>query len=122
MNLNKYKRSCLFKSLSSSGHSLYPTHQNWKFLHIRNGQYTVFHISNFWSRRSLGRKPRCSSPLGFDFQTNSDHNTEKIKLYSVRALKRYLNEKNLIHGREMAAISKFGPQIFETYLIKSTFH
>ena len=36
------------------------------------------------------------SPLGFDVQTNSYHKTQKIKLYSVRALKRYLNEKNLI--------------------------
>ena len=54
-------------------------------------------------------------PLGFDVQTNSDHKPQKIKLYSVRALKRYLNEKNLIRGRVMATISKFSPQIFETY-------
>ena len=33
------------------------------------------------------------SPLGFDVQTNSDHQTQKIKLYSFGALKRYLNEK-----------------------------
>ena len=32
------------------------------------------------------------------------------------ALKCYLNEKNVIHGRVMATISKFSPQIFETYL------
>ena len=32
----------------------------------------------------------------------------KIKLYSVRALKRCLNGKNMIHGRVMATISK-GP-------------
>ena len=42
---------------------------------------------------------------------------QKIKLYSVIALKRYLNERNLIHGRVMATISKFSPQIFETYFI-----
>ena len=48
-------------------------------------------------------------------QTNSDHKTQKIKLCSVRALKRYLNEKNLIHGRVMATISKLSPQVFETY-------
>ena len=30
---------------------------------------------------------------------------KKIKLYSVRASKCYLNEKNLIHGRVMATIS-----------------
>ena len=33
----------------------------------------------------------------------------------VRALKRYLNEKNLIHGRVKATISKFSTWIFETY-------
>ena len=29
--------------------------------------------------------------------------------------KRYLNEKNLTHGRVMATISKFSPQFFEGY-------
>ena len=38
--------------------ALYPTQQNWKCLHIRNRQYRKLHISNFWSRRSLGRKPQ----------------------------------------------------------------
>ena len=55
------------------------------------------------------------SLLGFDVQTNSDHKAPKIKLCSVRALKGYLNEKNLMHDRVMATISKFSPQIFETY-------
>ena len=55
------------------------------------------------------------SPLGFDAQTNSDHKTQNIKFHSVTALKRYLNEENLIHGRVMATISKFSPQIFQTY-------
>ena len=39
----------------------------------------------------------------------------KIKLYSVKAIKRYLNEKNLIHGQVMATISVFNPPIFEKY-------
>ena len=99
MNLN------LFKSPSSSSHSFIPkTAQNWKCLHIRNRQYT----------ESVGRKPRSFSPLGFDNQINSDHKTQKVKLCSVGALKRYLNEKNLIHGRVMATTSKFSPQTFET--------
>ena len=34
------------------------TQQNWKRLHIRQGQYTEFHISNFWSRQSVERKRR----------------------------------------------------------------
>ena len=39
---------------------------------------------------------------------------KKITSCSVRALKRYLNDKNLTHGRVMSTISKFSPQIFET--------
>ena len=44
-----------------------------------------------------GRKLfRLFCPLGFDIQTNSDHKTKIIKLYSFRALNPYLNEKNLV--------------------------
>ena len=66
----------------------------------------------------LGENLDFFSPLGL---TNSDHKPYKIKFYSVRALKRYLNEKNLIHGRVMATISKFSPQIFETYFRSEIF-
>ena len=96
--------------------ALYPTQQNWKYLRIRDRQYTKFHISNFWSRQSLVRKPRFFSPLRFDVQTNSNLKTfAKIIFYSVRTFKHYLNEKNLIHGRVMAIISRFSPQIFGTH-------
>ena len=94
--------------------ALYLTQQNWQCLDIRNRKHTRFHISNFWSHQSLGGKSQFFSPLGFDIQRNSDHETPKIKLYSVKALKSYLNDKNLIHGRLTAAISKFSPHIFDT--------
>ena len=56
---------------------------------------------------------RVVGPFGFDVQTNSDHKIKKIKLYSVTTLKRYLNEKNLIHGRRViATISKFSSRKF----------
>ena len=55
----------------------------------------------------LGENLDLFSQLGFEVQANCDHKTQKIKLYSFRALKRYLNEKNLLHGREIATISKF---------------
>ena len=44
-------------------------------------------------------------------------NFPKFKLYSVmiRALIRYLNKRNLIHGQETATISKFSALIFEIY-------
>ena len=47
----------------------------------------------------LGENLDFFSSLGFDVQTDSHHETQEIKLCPVRALKRYLNEKNLIHGR-----------------------
>ena len=63
---------------------------------------------------SLGGKFDFFSPSGFEIQSDFDYRTSKIKFYSVRALKYYPNEKNLIHGRVTATISKFSPQIFET--------
>ena len=57
------------------------------------------------------------SPLGFEIQSDFDYRNTKLKFYFVRALKCHLNEKNLIHGRVTATISKFSPQIFETYLV-----
>ena len=76
--------------------ALYLTQQNWKCLYIRNWQYTEFHNSYFG----------VVSPLGFDIKRNSEHETPKIKLSSVRALQRYLNRKILIYGRETETISK----------------
>ena len=96
MNLNEYKGPFLFKSPSSSSHSFIPNTQSWKCLHVRNCQYTEFHILIFGVVDPLGENFDFFSPLGFDVQTNSNHKTQKIKLYSVRALERYLNEKNLI--------------------------
>ena len=58
--------------------------------------------------RPLGGKFNLFSPSGFEFQ-------KLIMLYSVKALKRDLNEKNQIHGRETVSISIFGALIYETY-------
>ena len=60
----------------------------------------------FWKNLDL------FGPLGFDIQRYAVHETTNIKLYSVRAFKRYLNEKR---GRETATISKFSALGFETY-------
>ena len=49
---------------------------------------------------------RVVSTLGYDIKIHSDQETPKIKFYSVEALKRYLNEKNLIHGQVTATVSK----------------
>ena len=57
------------------------------------------------------------SPSGFEFESDFDYNTSKMKFQSFRVLKRYLNEKRLIRGREAATVSKFGELIFETYCV-----
>ena len=57
----------------------------------------------------LGGKVDIFSPSGFEIQSDFDNKTSKIKFYSVKALKCYLNEKNLMHGRVTAMISKFSP-------------
>ena len=113
MNLNKFKGSFLFKSPSSSSHSFIPQHS-------KTGNVYIFVIANIQSFTSqifgvvgpLGENLDFFNPLEFDVKTSSDHRTQKIKLFSVIALKRYLNEKNLIHCRIMVTISKFSPQIF----------
>ena len=106
MNLNEYKGSFLFKSPFSSSHSLIPNTPKLEM-------FTYSQI--FGVVGPSGENLDFFSPLGFNVQTNSDHKIQKVKLYSVSALKRYLNEKNLIYGRVMTTISKFSPQIFETY-------
>ena len=69
--------------------------------HSKTGNVYIFVIANIQSFTSqifgivgpLGEKNLTFfSPLGFDVQETSDDKTQKIKLYSVRALKCYLNE------------------------------
>ena len=93
------------------------------YQHSKTGNVYIFVVANIQSFTPqifgvvgpLGENFDFFSPLRFDVQMTSDHKKQKIKLYSVRALKRYLNEKKLIHGRVMATSSKFSPKIFETY-------
>ena len=118
MNLNEYKGSFLFKSPSSSSHSFIPNTAKLESLRIRNRQY-LYRVSPLKFLEAPG--PWEKTSLGFDVQTNSDHKAQNIKLHSVTASKRYLNEKNQIHGRVMATISKFSPQIFKTYFSAQSF-
>ena len=63
--------------------------------------------------RPIGEKFDFFSPSGSEIQSN--YKSSEIKLFSVGALKGYLNEKNLMQGRETATISKFIALTFETY-------
>ena len=101
--------------------ALYPTQQT-ENVYI----FVIANIQSFTSQifgvvGPLGENLDLFKPLGIEVQTNPDHKTKKIKLYLVKALKRYLNEENLIHGRVMATISKFSPQIFKMYFRKFLF-
>ena len=84
--------------------TLYPLQQFWKFyiFVISNNQSFISQILRVVG--PLGEKCEFFSPLGFKLQSNFDLETTKIKLHLVRALKRYLNEKNLLRGRETATI------------------
>ena len=93
---------------------LYPTQKNWKCLHICNRQYTEFHISNFGVVGSLGENLNLVSVRwDLTFKQILITKPTKIKLYSVRVLKLYLVEKNLIQVRVVATISKFSPKILK---------
>ena len=46
----------------------------------------------------LGGKFNFVSPFGFEIESDSDNRSSEIKFCSIRALKCYLNEKNLIRG------------------------
>ena len=52
---------------------------------------------------------------GFEIESGFDCKTSNIKLHSVRVLKCYMNDNNLILGQETVTISKFSALIFETY-------
>ena len=90
---------------------------------VANKNFCMFVMSNSKSFISqnlkvvgpLGGKSDLFSPSGFEIQSDLDYRTSKIMFYSVRTLKCYLNEKNLIHGQVTATISKFSPPIFERY-------
>ena len=96
----------MFKSPSSSS-------RNFISNIAKIGIVYTFVIGNIQSLGPLGENFDFFSPLGFDILTrHSVPKTPKIELHSVKALKRHLNEKNLTHGREVAAISKFNALIF----------
>ena len=76
--------------------------------------YRVSHLK-FLESLVPWEKTSIFSPLGFDLYLNFCHKIKKPSS-TQSALKCYLNEKNLMHGRVMVTISKFSPQIFETYL------
>ena len=69
--------------------------------------FKFIHFPKFESCRCLGGMFDVFSPSGFEIQSDFEYRTSKTKFYCLKALKRYLNEKNLIHDRVKATISKF---------------
>ena len=57
-----------------------------------------------------GEKLDFVSPSGFEIQSHFDYKTSKTKLYSVRDLKCYLNEKNLIRDYRVLKCTLEAPQ------------
>ena len=109
--MNEYEGSFLLKSPSS--YSLYTQHS-------KTGNVYILVIGNM--QRFTSQIFGIVGPLGenlnfFLVRWDLTFLSQKPKNQALlsQSLKRYLNEKNLIHGRVMATISKFSPQIFETY-------
>ena len=73
---------------------------SFKFIQTKaQNRYKMLFISqNLKAAGPLGENFDFFSLFGFDIQSNFDYRTSRIKFYSVRSLKCYLNEKNLIHG------------------------
>ena len=84
--------------------------ENFGIFVISNNKSFIF--QNLKVVGPLGGKLDFFSRSGFEIQSDLDYRTSAVKFYSFRALKCYVNEKNLIHGRVTATISKFSPQIF----------
>ena len=104
----------MFKSPPSSSYNFIPnTTKLETFTYSKLPIYRFSHSQTFAVVGPLGVNLSVFSPLRFDVQTNSDHNIKRF--HSARALNRYLDEKNMIHGLVMATISKFNPQSLETY-------
>ena len=125
-SLNKNDPLYSFKFIQSKAQNWYNMLSSFSYNFKSNiANFCIFVISNNESFISqnlktvgpLGGRFDFFSPSGYDIQSDFDYRTSKIKFYSVRALKCYLNDKNLMHGQVMATISKFSSQIVETYFI-----
>ena len=92
--------------------SPYPIKQIWKYLHVFDQQQQEFHFSNFGVVNSLGKKLINFSPLRLVIQKNYDPETSEFKVHSFRALRRYVNDKNSIHGRGTASVFQFSTRSF----------
>ena len=103
--------------LSSFGHNLLSIIAN--LFVISNKKSLIYQILKFVG--PLRVKFHFFNPLGFEIQSDFDYKASEVKLFSVKALKQYLNEKNLIHGRETATFSKLNALNFETCFRSMTY-
>ena len=87
-NLNTYHPLYSFKSFNK--------HENFCIFVITNSK--SFISQNLKAVRPLGEKFDFFIPSGTENHGDFDYITSRMKLCSVRAFKRYLNDKNLIHG------------------------
>ena len=58
-----------------------------------------------------------SVPLGFEMKGIFKFETSKLKFFSLKALKWYLNDQDLSHGWETAAVVKISAFSSEAYFI-----
>ena len=97
--------------------TLHPRWQTSKFFTLAISNNKSFISKNLKVVGPLGGNFDFFSPSGFEIQSDFDYRTSKIKFYSVRALKCYLNEKNLIHGRVTATIPNLVHRFLKCILV-----
>ena len=112
--MNMKDHFCLSRHLLPSI-ALYPTQENCECLLTKSPMYRVSHLSFLESSVLWLKTSIVFSLLGFGVQTNSDSKTQKKS--NSEALKRYLNEKNLMNGRVMTTIQNLVLRLLKNSLV-----
>ena len=91
--------------LSSFSHNFISNKENFKIFVY--SQSAIIRVSqNLKVAGPLAGKFDFFGLSGFEIQRDFDYKVSKIKFYSIRALKQYLNEKDLIHVQVTTTISQ----------------
>ena len=108
MNLNEYKGRSVSEALLSSSHSfICDTEKLEMFTFLQLAMHRVLRLKFLESSDPWKKSSIFLVSWDLRFKGILIAKPQTIKLHTVRALKRYLNEKNLIHGRVTATILEF---------------
>ena len=112
--MNEFKSISELNNSPLSAITSHARKQNWNFfVFVISGSQTF--ISQIYRVVGpSGEKLNFYRSLVFEAESDFDHKITKLKPQSIRASERYLNNENLIHGRETAMIFLFSAETFES--------